>query len=355
MYHYSVILLQQKLSMEPLLIYALDQNNKLIHVDSVPKGMACKCRCPNCNKYLQAKNNGAIRQHHFAHAHNESCHKAYETALHLLAKNILYKEKCLSFPDRGRIDFVSVELEKRYPEGDYIADAVCKTDDDKTIYVEFYVKHKVDKEKAKMIVENSLCCVEIDLGIQKLDEIALRKFLVNSCDNRKYIDADCYTPKNNIQGDYSFKSQNPMKEFVINYINEKFKMGLLSFNIKDSEWSRTRIIRLVDEQYDTFCINKEIGRFRSDLYICKNLDDGIAYSINVREKRRSKNQVLPEGIVVIDIIINDMTTEDVVRGNYYYGAIHLMKINDKLYNSIPNPFLTRKDDSIITPEDEIPF
>ena len=69
-----------------LLTYALDSSNKLKHVDAVENGMACGCVCPCCKEKLMAKNGGTKRMHHFAHASGVDCEGAYETMLHLLAK-----------------------------------------------------------------------------------------------------------------------------------------------------------------------------------------------------------------------------------------------------------------------------
>lgn len=69
-----------------LLTYALDSSNKLKHIDAVENGMACGCVCPCCKEKLMAKNGGTKRMHHFAHASGVDCEGAYETMLHLLAK-----------------------------------------------------------------------------------------------------------------------------------------------------------------------------------------------------------------------------------------------------------------------------
>ena len=38
--------------------YALDEHGRLVHIDDVPNGKACKCVCPACKGALQAKNKG---------------------------------------------------------------------------------------------------------------------------------------------------------------------------------------------------------------------------------------------------------------------------------------------------------
>lgn len=73
------------------LTYALNHEGVLVHIDSVPKGNNCGCICPACKKPLQAKNAGKLRKHHFAHQIGVDCPTAFETVLHLLAKERIQK------------------------------------------------------------------------------------------------------------------------------------------------------------------------------------------------------------------------------------------------------------------------
>ncbi len=77
--------------MKAYLTYALNHEGALVHIDSVPNGNNCGCFCPACKKPLQARNAGQIREHHFAHQPGVDCPTAFETALHLLAKQLIQK------------------------------------------------------------------------------------------------------------------------------------------------------------------------------------------------------------------------------------------------------------------------
>lgn len=69
-----------------LLTYAINGKGDLVHVDEVPNGNNCGCKCPACNEPLMARNKGTKRKHHFAHQSGTECEFAYETMLHRLAK-----------------------------------------------------------------------------------------------------------------------------------------------------------------------------------------------------------------------------------------------------------------------------
>ena len=83
---------------KPYLTYALDADSKLIHIDSVSTGLACKCFCPHCKSELVAKNGGSRKVHHFAHANGSDCVGAIESALHKMAKDILQEHKLIMLP-----------------------------------------------------------------------------------------------------------------------------------------------------------------------------------------------------------------------------------------------------------------
>lgn len=74
-----------------LLSYAIGTNGNLVHIDNVANGKKCGCFCPACQEPLVAKNGGKKKIHHFAHFSDINCEFAYETMLHLLAKEKIRK------------------------------------------------------------------------------------------------------------------------------------------------------------------------------------------------------------------------------------------------------------------------
>ena len=98
-----------------ILTYALDAHGKMVYIEDVSNGLACKCRCPQCQEPLIAKNGGEIREHHFAHVSGNECEGAYETAFHLLAKEIISQEKSVMVPQGKNNSFLVTGNLKHYP------------------------------------------------------------------------------------------------------------------------------------------------------------------------------------------------------------------------------------------------
>jgi hypothetical protein len=76
------------------------KNGILIEVSQVESGLACGCVCPSCKRRLQA-NKGKIVSHYFSHdpsVETKACESAFETSIHLMAKQILSEDKNLNFP-----------------------------------------------------------------------------------------------------------------------------------------------------------------------------------------------------------------------------------------------------------------
>lgn len=171
--------------------YALNSENKLVYINDVPNGENCNCSCPKCHAKLVAKNNGKIRVHHFAHASNSECVGAYQTMIHLLAKEIIATYRIVPFAQNGTIKLIRVaeiHLEKRFE--DVIPDVIgilpiTLNNTNQIIgaipiFVEIYVTHKVDDEKAQKIKKLGIPTVEINLSnSQALSKEELPKDMSN--------------------------------------------------------------------------------------------------------------------------------------------------------------------------------
>ena len=170
------------------------RDGRLVHVDEVERGLKCGCVCPDCEAPLIARH-GAKNIHHFAHANGASCEGAYETSLHLAAKEVLEEEKHIVLPavtaklqnNRAPVEFApaldhpidSIELEKKL--GTTIPDATAIVAGNK-LAIEIKVTHGVDDEKLSRIRQERVSTLEIDLSDlpRDLDKDLIRFHVVES-------------------------------------------------------------------------------------------------------------------------------------------------------------------------------
>lgn len=207
----------------------------LVHVNEVANGLLCNCRCPNCGEILVAHNNSRNKKaHHFQHKSLKDCTGAYETIIHLLAKEIIQEQGYLTVPDvdytlseyawtyqpyivssseqiirSKRIQFDKIELEKSV--GSFRPDLKCLINK-KTLYVEIAVTHFVDQEKRDKIFKDGNPVLEIDLSNEKrfLTKAELSQFLTQ-VDRMKWIN----NPKVRDRFYKKEKTANEIREFII--------------------------------------------------------------------------------------------------------------------------------------------
>lgn len=187
--------------MEKLLTYAL-KDNFLVHISEVENGLKCNCFCPKCNSALVAKNAGKKKVAHFSHHSNMDCQGYYESAIHLLVKDIILKHKKLLLPSKMEsvlmqeyeieefdelneffelyefrnikkhkkiikkfyqlVHFDEVQLEKRINIDDsFIVPDIIAKKDGKEILIEVVFSHDVDEGKMEKIRKLGIPCLRI--------------------------------------------------------------------------------------------------------------------------------------------------------------------------------------------------
>lgn len=177
---------------KPYLTYALNGKGKLVHVNDVQTGNNCACFCPHCNSKLCAKNSGKQRIPHFAHLNGADCKGAVESALHIMAKEILQDIKCICLPAIPTIcpskllHFDKIEVEVYDQKLDLRPDCIGYYGD-KVIWIEFKRTHAVDPKKKGKIISACINCIEIDLNECTLDPSEVKKLLINKEDKRIWI------------------------------------------------------------------------------------------------------------------------------------------------------------------------
>lgn len=180
---------------------------ELLSIDDVPNGNKCGCVCPECGAPLIAKNGGKggprSKTHHFAHADGyKECGKARMTALHLLAQNVLARDKRVMLPkfekeyvahDAELKEFDSVILEEVFKDETSTRkpDCTCyKEGSEKPLWVEIYCRHKVNFERQADIIRRGEYCIEIDfndlLATDYNEEIVIKR-LTQDTTHRRWI------------------------------------------------------------------------------------------------------------------------------------------------------------------------
>ena len=179
---------------ERILTYALSKGSgKLVSVAEVPNGLDSNCFCPECQAPLVAKNNFANKKApHFAHASGKACiGGGLESAIHLLAKDILSERKRLFTPHYHSdynfnnpdslykpgelIHFDEVLLEQRVQIGeDFIVPDAIGIVKGKQVFIEFARTHFVDEVKKWRLKQGRVACIEIDLRHLSLNKEELQ-------------------------------------------------------------------------------------------------------------------------------------------------------------------------------------
>jgi hypothetical protein len=204
------------------------RGGRIVRITEVENGLSCGCVCPTpqCGAQLIAVQGSKVAWHfrHYLENHHEQteyeCAEAIETAIHLLAKDILASNKEQILPARTatlrRHNFDEIKQEHKKlrtrvvqeqrlvffddmrSENDYSTyintdDSFIKPDviavkGSMEMYFEIRVTHAVDKVKREKIKELGKSCIEIDLSHvdRNISIDALKKEVLDPT-NRKWI------------------------------------------------------------------------------------------------------------------------------------------------------------------------
>lgn len=193
------------------------KDEQVVEVDDVPSGLRCGCVCPGCKMDLIARK-GEVNAHHFAHAHakdSDLCEYGTETAIHLMAKQILCEEKGIFAPasliekndvdDRGNShtasgtahnkgSLVFDEVVSETPFGTIIPDILASIGGEQFI-IEVAVTHFCGKDKISAFREDYCNVLEVDLRsfskkLPTKDE--LRSYLMEEEATREWLSLKSY-------------------------------------------------------------------------------------------------------------------------------------------------------------------
>lgn len=236
------------------LTHAKNAMGEWVYVRKAKPGIECGCKCPICNEALIAKPcfNGG-KAPHFAHVSGVECHGAQMSALHQRAQEIIKEKKAVMAPEYIKnykkieaksFEFVDVDLENQKEWKDIRPDIIGETADGKKWAIEIFYTNEVNKVKEEKIKNNGVACFEIDITKQSFEQ--LEGFLLNSCDDRRWINNPYYDQlirempsKNGVPEivEHSFPANCNSLEDFYNYLREgcKFYWGAKCYNVYDYE------------------------------------------------------------------------------------------------------------------------
>jgi len=201
------------------LVYARDVDGNIVHIDDVPRGEICGCRCLDefCGSVLIAKK-GAIKGHHFAHkTPTDKCQVSGggESALHYLAKTIVKEEGKVLTPSYGgdilgsRVSGLShAECEVRFG-GKFSADVSGFDDSGSVMDIEIYVTNPCSDDKVEYLRLKKRNSLSIDLSKVPRDlSVEDVKTLVLYSADRKWIYLDNVDDESEVEEDGVFESNN---------------------------------------------------------------------------------------------------------------------------------------------------
>ncbi len=155
-----------------------------VRVQDVASGLACNCFCAKCGaRFVAVRSN--TKQWYFRHHNAEDCGRSFESAVHLMAKEVLVQNKCLTLPylevrpsphllkvgtkcepqerlvNRKLMIFEHVEdevwMEGRRPD-------IVMQKGGRKLLVEIFVTHDITQEKLRWIKEHDFPTIRIDLS-----------------------------------------------------------------------------------------------------------------------------------------------------------------------------------------------
>jgi hypothetical protein len=298
--------------MSAFITYAPNENGVLVHIDDVANGAKCACHCRKCGAPLHAKNAGDQREHHFAHSHGKECEGAYESVLHMLAKEILQETGRIMLPKSdngqfpsGSVRIHNIEIEKLDEHYGIQPDAEGILDNGERILIEFYVSHKVDQKKRQIIVDNNLKCIEIDVKYEALNRDKLKKFLTNTDENRKWIIKTDLPSKSKNSSNRS--TRNPMYDKIRDILKDIFDNGTIIIHPHNAAKS----FDLRKLGYDVCEVNTKFQGFKSDLLLYRSQKDDKGHiSINLRGRSRDEFIRVPDNLRIIDIVFKAVSSTE---------------------------------------------
>jgi hypothetical protein len=167
-------------------------SNKIVHISNVENGLKCNCKCVECGEKLIAVNNkNNKREFHFRHENESECKGGIETALHILAKQIVGENDKIILSKNQYFEYSKSEIEVQL--SDYSPDVIIEnTELNQKWLIELAVTSFVEKYKLDKIKRDDLNCLEIDLKKvdRNINPVDLKELIINESEIRKILNRE---------------------------------------------------------------------------------------------------------------------------------------------------------------------
>jgi hypothetical protein len=157
---------------------------EIVVITNARRGRTCDCVCPDCKKDFVAAQ-GDKNEWHFRHYDKTTCKGGQETALHLLAKDIIASNTQIILPFHGTVFYDNTVKEKYFQT---IQPDVTANTSGQNLFFEVLVTHRVDTAKENFYKNGEHKSVEIDLQKHAFTTREdLEKEILTNCDNKRII------------------------------------------------------------------------------------------------------------------------------------------------------------------------
>ena len=263
------------------ILMAVNKAGKNVYIDEVPNGKQCDCICKECGGELVAKNNGKIKVHHFAHASGNDSISCSQTALHLLAKEIIAEEGIVPSINRNvQFEFIHAdEISLESNLGEIIPDILAVCGEDK-IAIEIFVTHAVDNVKFGKILNKKLKTFEIDLSKIKYENKDDIKNAIYDTKNIRVI-YDDKIAKMTLEHKKELIKANGMRKFVQNGIVQQCPMQCVriggftkTLNVRFSKCQNCFFSYISEDKESLLCMgNISQGESIPDWFVQANINE----------------------------------------------------------------------------------
>lgn len=171
--------------MSSFIRYAVQEiTSKIVHVQNVENGLACKCKCLECGEKLEAVQ-GSIREWYFRHYRYSNCKGGQETAIHKFAKQVILNSSSIIIPNQ----YLTYSNPREEISLSSIVPDVTVISDGQPVHFEIVVTNDVSPFKNSFYKQNQFKSIEINLRHIPLDikPEELENIVLNQRENKIII------------------------------------------------------------------------------------------------------------------------------------------------------------------------